>query len=80
MNHTRLEEIFMKKTLVEKIKSKYTKESQIKTIELEAENNKITIFYIESMVDKTLFSTSLLSPLQKFLKEHLRLLPENFEH
>lgn len=58
----------MKKTLVEKVKSKYTQQAQIKTIELDANKNKITIFYIESLMDKTLFSTSILSPLQKFLK------------
>ena len=59
----------MKKTLVDKIKSKYTQESQIKTIELIVQKKEIVIFYIESLVDKTLFSASLLSPLQKFIKE-----------
>ncbi len=59
----------MNKGLSEKIKSKYTKNSQIKTIELEAGKSKITIFYIESIVDKRLFSSALLSPLQKYLKE-----------
>lgn len=58
----------MKKTLVEKIKSKYTKESQIKTMELGDGENKITMFYIESLVDKNLFSASVLSPIQKYLK------------
>lgn len=58
----------MKKTLVEKIKSKYTKDSQIKTVELGNGENKITIFYIESLVEKSLFSASVLSPLQEFLK------------
>lgn len=57
----------MKRTLVEKIKSKYTKESQIKTIELSVKNKEMVIFYIESIVDKTLFSASLLSPLKKFM-------------
>lgn len=59
----------MNKGLSEKIKGKYTKNSQIKTIELEAGKSKITIFYIESIVDKRLFSSALLSPLQKYLKE-----------
>lgn len=59
----------MNKGLSEKIKGKYTKNSQIKTIELEAGKSKITIFYIESIVDKKLFSSALLSPLQKYLKE-----------
>lgn len=58
----------MKKTLVEKIKAKYTKDSQIKTVELGSDENKITIFYIESLVEKSLFSASVLSPLQEFLK------------
>lgn len=58
----------MKKTLAEKVKSKYTKESQIKTIELLALKSELVIFYVESLVDKTLFSTSLLSPIQKYIK------------
>lgn len=58
----------MKKTLVEKIKAMYTKDSQIKTVELGSGENKITIFYIESLVEKSLFSASVLSPLQEFLK------------
>ena len=58
----------MKKTLAQKVKSKYTKESQIKTVELLIEKQEITIFYVESLVDKTLFSASILSPLQKYIK------------
>ena len=62
----------MKKTLVEKIKSKYTQDSQIKNLELECAGDKITIFYIESLVDKTLFSASVLSPLQKYLENKIK--------
>ena len=58
----------MKKTLAEKVKAKYTKESQIKTLELTAGQEQIVMFYIESLVDKTLFSASILSPLQRFIK------------
>ena len=58
----------MKKTLVEKIKSRYTNESQIKNLEMGSGEDLITIFYIESLVNKTLFSASILSPLQKHLK------------
>jgi len=58
----------MKKSLVEKIKSKYTQESQIKTLELVVSGENVTLFYIESLVDKTLFSASILAPLQKFNK------------
>ena len=58
----------MKKTLAEKVKAKYTKESQIKTLELAAGQEQIVMFYIESLVDKTLFSASILSPLQRFIK------------
>lgn len=57
----------MKKTLVEKIKSRYTKESQIKNLEIGSGEDLITIFYIESLVNKTLFSASILSPLQNYL-------------
>ena len=58
----------MKKTLSEKIKEKYSEKSQIKTIEFQSQNKEIVLFYIESLVDKTLFSASILSPLQSYLK------------
>ncbi|MBR3884890.1 MAG: spore germination protein [Clostridia bacterium] len=57
----------MKTSLVQKLKSKYTEKSQIKTIELKFGQKEIVIFYIESLVDKTLFSASILSPLQNFV-------------
>lgn len=59
----------MKKTLVEKLKARYTNESQIKNITLQIGNNDITCFYIESIVDKALFASSILSPLQKYIKQ-----------
>ena len=58
----------MKKTLVEKIKSKYSKDSQIKTVELGNGQSKITMFYIESLVDKNLFSSSLYFFINNLLK------------
>lgn len=57
----------MKTSLVQKLKSKYTEKSQIKTIELKFGQKEIVIFYVESLVDKTLFSASILSPLQHFV-------------
>ena len=58
----------MKKTLVDKIKEKYTKESQIKTYEIVICGENAVLFFVESLVDKTLFSASILSPLQNFNK------------
>ena len=58
----------MKKSFAQKLKSKYTDESQIKTIELKIGQKEIVLFYVESLVDKTLFSASILSPLQNFIK------------
>lgn len=58
----------MVKTLAQKLKAKYTEESQIKSIELKVGENDIACFYIESIVDKALFASAVLSPLQKFIK------------
>ena len=57
----------MKITLVDKIKKKYTDGSQINNLELMINQEKIVLFFIESLVDKTLFSASILSPLQNFI-------------
>lgn len=58
----------MKKTLSVKIKEKFTQDSQIETLTLNASGEELAIFYIESIVDKKLFSSGLLAPLQKFIK------------
>ena len=67
--HTSVEESFMKENLAEKIKSKYTKKSKILNIDFKSGKTQITLFYIESLVDKKMFSESLLAPLQKFVKQ-----------
>ncbi len=59
----------MKENLAEKIKSKYTKKSKILNLEFKVGKTQVTIFYIESLVDKRMFSENVLSPLQKFVKE-----------
>ena len=56
----------MKKTLAEKLKEKYTKDSQIECVEIQIGKSQVSIFYIESIVDKKLFTTGVLSPIQKF--------------
>lgn len=67
--HTSVEESFMKENLAEKIKSKYTKKSKILNIDFKSGKTQITLFYIESLVDKKMFSESLLAPLQNFVKQ-----------
>lgn len=56
----------MKKTLAEKLKDKYTKDSQIECVEIQIGKSQVSIFYIESIVDKKLFTTGVLSTIQKF--------------
>lgn len=58
----------MEKSLADKLKAKYNEKSKILDIEFNVGKSRITIFYIESIVDKTLFSASILSPLQKYVK------------
>lgn len=65
----------MSKSLSEKLKSKYTSASQIKSSSIEIGEADITYFYIESIVDKALFSSSVLSPLQKFANKEPKLKP-----
>ena len=67
----------MKKTLAEQVKAKYSKESQIKTLELCVGQEQIIMFYIESLVDKTLFSASILSPLQNLIKSEKNIKKNN---
>ena len=67
----------MKKTLAEQVKAKYSKESQIKTLELCVGQEQIVMFYIESLVDKTLFSASILSPLQNLIKSEKNIKKNN---
>ena len=58
----------MKKSLAEIVKSKYNNKSQIKTIEMSCGKFDLTIFYIESITDKKLFSAAILAPLNEYLK------------
>lgn len=60
----------MSKTLAERLQTKYTNDSQIKKLSLSVGEIGIDCFYIESIVDKTLFSSSILSPLQKYIKNN----------
>ena len=57
----------MAKKLAEKIKSKFNEKSKILNLVIQGGISDIEIFYIESIVDKTLFSASILSPLHRFL-------------
>lgn len=56
----------MKKILAEKIKSKFNEKSKILNMSMQVAGSEITLFYIESIVDKTLFSASVIAPLQRF--------------
>lgn len=67
----------MAKTLSEKLQARYTSGSQIKNISLSLGKSEITCFYIESIVDKALFSSSILSPLQKYIKNQENKEPKN---
>lgn len=59
----------MAKSLTERLQARYTSGSQIKNISIDVAGEEISCFYIESIVDKALFSSSILSPLQKFAKK-----------
>lgn len=63
-------------SLIEKVSKKFTKENKIVESSYEVQGEKFSIFYIESLINKQLFSAGLLSPVEKFVKENQQQKPE----
>lgn len=57
-----------KKKLAEQISSQINKDCQIAETKLKVGTKSISIFYIESLIDKALFSEGILAPLEKLAK------------
>lgn len=54
-------------SFIERIKSKFDENSKIIETKLKLEGEDVSIFYIESIIDKKLFSQSVLAPLEKLV-------------
>ena len=52
-------------SFIEKIKSKFDKDSQIAETSLTILGDEIYLFYIDSLIDKTLFSGAILAPIER---------------
>ena len=63
-------------SLIEKVSKKFTKENKVVESSYEVQGEKFSIFYIESLINKQLFSAGLLSPVEKFVKENQQQKPE----
>ncbi len=57
-----------KEKLSELISSKINQDSQIVETKYKIKNKEISIFYIESLIDKALFSSGILAPIEKLAK------------
>ncbi len=63
-------------SLIEKVSKKFTKENKVVESSYEVQCEKFSIFYIESLINKQLFSAGLFSPVEKFVKENQQQKPE----
>ena len=57
-----------KPSLVEKINLELNKNAKVESLNIVVSKKQITIFYIESLINKQLVSAGILQPLQKFAK------------
>ena len=55
-------------SLVEKIKKEFNDKSKVESLEFDFGDKKGMLFYIESLIDKKLMASSVIEPIQKFLK------------
>lgn len=56
-------------TFIDKIRGKFDKDSKIVETKLKLKGEDVSVFYIESIIDKKLFSQSVLAPLEKLAAE-----------
>lgn len=55
-------------SLIKKVSQKFTEENKIVETKYQALGESFSLFYIESMINKQLFSAAVLSPIEKFVK------------
>lgn len=57
-------------SLIEKISNKFAEENKVIETKFEVKGEKFSLFYIESLINKNLFTAGLLTPLEKFVKQN----------
>ena len=57
-------------SLIEKISGRFAEENKVVESKYKVFGEDFSLFYIESLINKTLFSAGLLSPLEKFVKQN----------
>lgn len=57
------------KNLIDEVDASFSEKSGINTTEFEIGDQRISIFYIESLIDKALFSSGILRPMEKLVSE-----------
>lgn len=56
-------------TLDVQIASNFDEENKVEQVKLELQNGTVTLFYIDSLIDKALFSQGIMSPLEKLASQ-----------
>lgn len=54
--------------LLDKIKREFNQKSKVETLEFAVNGEMLALFYIESLIDKKLMASSIIEPVQRFLK------------
>lgn len=57
-------------SLIKKISQKFTEENKVVETKFTVDGEEFSLFYIESLINKQLFSAGLLSPIEKFVREN----------
>ena len=64
-------------SLVQKISKKFVPENKVIETPFEAMGENFSLFYIEGLINKQLFSAGLLMPIEKFVKQNKQNTPSN---
>lgn len=64
-------------SLIENVSNKFDEENKVVETSFEVFGESFSLFYVESLIDKNLFSSGLLSPLEKFVKQNKQNTPSN---
>ncbi len=67
-------------SLIENIKSKFDKESQISELSYCVQGENLVLFYIDTLIDKKLFSDALVMPLEKFIQKNANYVDKSTEN
>ena len=61
-----------KSSILSGVKNAFNENSKVEELEFKIKNKTLTVFYIESLIDKKLVSSGVLEPLQKCIKDNAK--------